>query len=409
MESLSHIFDKTRDSIQSDDKYHLNVIKLWLARTDIVISDETAVAILGHIRAGQDAFSFVDSSKKSRNSSELRQADLDAVFLESDNLIEKSFEEALNNLLESEIPDRISEIKGNSKRVARIWKRKTRRFEKKVESTWARGLRELLIQISVSRDINDRYTLPLQQTDVTPTTPQLHKALGIPHTRACRTAMEIYTLLKCGYIDGANARWRALHETSVILMFLAENGNDVAKRYLDHAEIQQHREMTSHQKHHAKLGEDPIDAQDVDELDQIKIDLQNHYSENLKGDYWWAAKCLGVKRPTFTQIEESLELDHWRPYYKLACRSVHAGPMKSIADIWLRPSETTFSGPIAGDLDLPGRNCALTLGMASTTFVTTPETAEGIIMANVILELSHETCEAFEETVSSLMDDDRDR
>jgi hypothetical protein len=36
---------------------------------------------------------------------------------------------------------------------------------------------------------------------------------------------EILVLLKSGYADGANSRWRSLHELAVISFFLLDNNN----------------------------------------------------------------------------------------------------------------------------------------------------------------------------------------
>ena len=52
--------------------------------------------------------------------------------------------------------------------------------------------------------------------------------------RAIQIANEIFILLKAGYPDGANARWRSLHELAVISFFLKDSPDEVSQRYLEH-------------------------------------------------------------------------------------------------------------------------------------------------------------------------------
>ncbi len=68
------------------------------------------------------------------------------------------------------------------------------------------------------------------------------------HARACQIAREILTLIKNGYADGAMARWRALHEISVISSFIAKHGNEVAEKYLLHSNIESNKAAVLYQK-----------------------------------------------------------------------------------------------------------------------------------------------------------------
>ena len=51
---------------------------------------------------------------------------------------------------------------------------------------------------------------------------------------SCVVGDEILTLLRAGYGAGAFARWRSLHELSVVALFIGEHGEQVAERYLAH-------------------------------------------------------------------------------------------------------------------------------------------------------------------------------
>ena len=44
--------------------------------------------------------------------------------------------------------------------------------------------------------------------------------------------------MRSGYPDGASARCRTLNEFVIISYFIAKHGNEVAKRYVDHRDIE---------------------------------------------------------------------------------------------------------------------------------------------------------------------------
>jgi len=132
-------------------------------------------------------------------------------------------------------------------------------------------------------------------------------------------------LLKAGYADGAYACWRSLHELAVTAYFLLEHRGDTPHRYLDHAAIERSRAATQYQQHCQTLGHEPFSAEELAELKKGFDEAIARYGEPFEGDYGWAAEALRNPRPTFTQIEASLDMSHWRPYFRLACQSVHAG------------------------------------------------------------------------------------
>src|SRR5258706_14015620 len=57
------------------------------------------------------------------------------------------------------------------------------------------------------------------------------------HGRACLIASEVYSLLRAGQTTAAMARWRSLHEVSVVCYLIREHGSPLAQRYLDHEAV----------------------------------------------------------------------------------------------------------------------------------------------------------------------------
>ena len=56
------------------------------------------------------------------------------------------------------------------------------------------------------------------------------------HGRALQEFLEIITLMKNGFADGAYARWRSMYELSIIASFITENGENVAKAFIEASE-----------------------------------------------------------------------------------------------------------------------------------------------------------------------------
>lgn len=61
-------------------------------------------------------------------------------------------------------------------------------------------------------------------------------ALQHLHGRACQEYLEVLTLMRTGFADGAYARWRSMYELCCIADFINNHGEELAKRYYEHSE-----------------------------------------------------------------------------------------------------------------------------------------------------------------------------
>jgi hypothetical protein len=182
--------------------------------------------------------------------------------------------------------------------------------------------------ITMAHEAGEMYVADLHRESADeepPPEPVLMDVLTALHCRACRTAREIVCLLKAGCADGAHARWRSLHELAVTAHFLLEYRGDTPQRYLDHAVVERFRAAAQYQQHCQTLGYDPFPEEEMEELKKASDAAIAKYGAPFREDYGWAAEALHNPRPNFTQIEASLDMAHWRPWFRLACQSVHAG------------------------------------------------------------------------------------
>ena len=63
------------------------------------------------------------------------------------------------------------------------------------------------------------------------------------HGRALQEFLEIITLMKNGFADGAYARWRSMYELSIIASFITENGEKVAKEFIEAIDMNGHEQV----------------------------------------------------------------------------------------------------------------------------------------------------------------------
>ncbi|WP_419700062.1 DUF5677 domain-containing protein [Mucilaginibacter sp. NFX135] len=150
----------------------------------------------------------------------------------------------------------------------------------------------------------------------------------------CRMADEIGILLSHGYTSAALTLWRTFYEHTVVgLLLLRENSNELADRFdaAGHRDLEVRAE--SYIKRHGELGFDPLDQQEVMDIEQRGAWLREHFEAQLfKQDYGWAAKVLAEK-PTFRAIEAHVGLSKFRPFYIWASSFTHPN-FERLTDFW---------------------------------------------------------------------------
>jgi hypothetical protein len=212
------------------------------------------------------------------------------------------------------------------------------------------------------------------------------------HARACQVAYEIFTLLKAGYADGAHARWRCLHEITVVAVFIAEAGRETAESYLLHGKIDNYKEAISYNEHCNALGYDPIPDEDLAEISKEKDLLTKKYGDGYYSMHGWAIKALGKKKVDFIDIEKSVNLDHYRPYYKMACHNVHAGSkgLRFRLGLEVGWDDILLAGPSNAGLFDPGVGVARSLNQLTAQVMTYDPTLDSLVKAKVLNEFRYE-------------------
>lgn len=272
------------------------------------------------------------------------------------------------------------------------WHAAQNAFEGRLYNRWKEGLDRLDMLITIAHEAGEMYVADLCHESAEPEPspePALMEVLAALHCRACRTAREIVCLLKAGYADGAYARWRSLHELAVTAHFLLKYRGDTPQRYLDHAVVESFRAANQYQQHCKTLGYDPISEDEMTELKKASDDAIAKYGDPFQEDYGWAAEALHNPRPNFTQIEAKIDMAHWRPWFRLACRSVHAGSqgLRFSLGIPNDAPEMLLAGASNSGLADPGHQTAISLTMVTVAFLTARPNLDGLVSCHCMLKV----------------------
>lgn len=216
------------------------------------------------------------------------------------------------------------------------------------------------------------------------------------HGKAVQVTKEIITLLRNGFSDGAQARWRTLHEFAVVSVFISEHGKEVAERYFSHEDIHTYKAAVQYNDYYPRLGADPISEEEMELMQEDYQRLIEQYGQSYKHDYGWAADVLALKKPTFRDIEASINLDHHRPYYKAASANVHGNPAGVFQSLGLFAEEDiVLSGPSDIGLTGPAQSTVISLIIITTTMLTHGANVDSIVVSKAIAKYGRKVEDAF--------------
>ncbi len=336
---------------------------------------------------------------------------LEAANLEPDNLLNIEFGsadvdkvgEAIERVVEKAIPSVTSEIavflvkewKAQAPSLLKEQQAERTSFADHIYKVWDKAINLLEILLGVTyeagSEFNRQFRLSAAQDDFA------FEVLTRLHARGCQVGLEILTLLKNGFADGAHARWRTLHEITVTAYFISKYGNDVAERYLHHTVIDTYKAALKHQEHCKALNFEPISEAEMNRHMAARDNLVTLFGRAYKSDYGWAANALGRDNPKFTDIEQDVGLEHLRPFYKMANYNVHAGSKGITFRLGLTSTNENLllAGPSQFGLTNPGQNTAVSINQLTTTLLTTRPSLDRLAFVTATQKLVGEIFEAF--------------
>ena len=313
-----------------------------------------------------------------------------------------------NNELESSVTDMIPglsddiaslilvRIKKDASSGLKRHRRDRKGFEKRLNERWKYPLDLLDLVIALSTEAGTEFNRKFHNEAVG-SGDAVFEALTRLHARGCQVSGEVLALLHAGFADGAHARWRSLHEMAVVASLIQQHGQELAERYLLHENIQQYKLACEYQEFFDRLDVEPLSKENFDKLKVQHDELLVRFGEAFRGDYGWASSAIGSNRPTMSDIEQHVQLDHMRPYYRMASDNIHPNSHGAYFRLGLRLSqqEVLLAGPSNVGLADPGHSTAISLLQLTTTLLATEPILDCVVTMKILAELTNEVGEAF--------------
>jgi hypothetical protein len=235
-------------------------------------------------------------------------------------------------------------------------------FQKQLGRKWNKAFKLFKMFIVIAEEVGADHNHEIRSSEESLSPKfEVHSRL---HARGCQVSKEIFALLGSGFADGAHARWRTLHELAVDANIISEHDNELSQRYINHDVIQKYKSANLYQEHCAELNFEPIPDDEINILRDSYKNLTSVYGESFKNEYGWASELKKGGNPTFKDLEIIANLQHIRPFYKLACLNVHGGPRGLFFRLGLNVEEENkilLTGPSVFGLSDPIQNATYSL------------------------------------------------
>jgi hypothetical protein len=289
----------------------------------------------------------------------------------------------------------------------RYERRTTAGFRKRLERRWLRPLSILRMMTTISEEMANHAIGQMQSLRLDEEQPNLVAAVTRLHARSCQITLEILTLLESGFADGAMARWRTLHEVVVVMMLIAEGGEELAQRYIDHAAVQAFTEAQVYRDKQSLYGFASISDEEMRTFSDDASDARKRHGPGFGGQYGWAASYLKNKNPDVHAIESWLEMDYMRPQFGAASQNIHGNAKGTFLRLGLLDDGMLLGGASNAGLESPGIMCAASLLHANLVLLTLGGDFDCLVTLEVLASLWRRSILAFQDAAESLREDER--
>ena len=313
--------------------------------------------------------------------------------------LENIVSNATQKILPSLADSLLQELKRKGPKMLKERRRYLNGFDKRLLKRWNEPIDLLEMFLVINSEIGEEYHNEHIE-DASIDNDYLFDVLTGMQTKGCRVFWEILTLLKSGFPDAALSRWRTLHETAVISYFIAEHGQKLAKRFLDHEVVETYWETKEYQKHCSKLGYEPLTKKELKKEEDQFHKMCRKYKKGFNKRYGWIPNEI-LENKSFPEIEKSVSLDRFRPFYKMACNDIHSGAKGHRFKLGLLQdstfSDSLLTGPSNYGLADPAQNAAISLYQITTTLLASSKqtTLDRLVAIASMGKLVEEICETF--------------
>jgi Family of unknown function (DUF5677) len=375
----------------------LELLVKKLRGVGVTLSERQRKELLKRLRAADYARLQVGSWKFWQRKSielEITESDVEELGRSTDAFLERlpTLVESMSDDLASQILNRLHK---RWARQARHEQRIERGFRKRLDRRWHRPFNRLEMLLTIARELGD--SINNRHRGGSMAHPHMVDVLTRLHARACQIGAEVVVLLRNGFADGALARWRSLHEVAVVSLFISKGDDNLAERYSLHQVVESRRAADEYQRYCDRIGYERVSAAEIHEYHAQSANLVKRYGAEYREPYGWAAQRLGLKSPTIADIERAAEIDHLRPFYRMASHNVHANPKGVFFKLGLvGEADILLTGPSNVGLADPGGSTASSILQVTSGLVTLDTTLDVIVTLKLMMILSAEVADAFE-------------
>jgi len=234
------------------------------------------------------------------------------------------------------------------------------------------------------------------------------QALARLHIRACRIAREILLLLENGFTEGAQARWRTLHEVTVTAALIAEGGDSLAERYFDHEVVDRKKALDDHRRAVAAGGEPPVGRRDATALEEEFAAAVAKYGKQFRGMYGWASGQLGMPAdPKFHDLQEVAGSLNLKLRYRLSSFDTHASPKTLEQPVHRWDPTTHVPGTFEAGFEAPAVDMAHAITQITALLYPQPWDLDAVVFVSALSRLREELADAWVRTARNI--DKRER
>jgi hypothetical protein len=280
-------------------------------------------------------------------------------------------------------------------------------FRKRLEDRWGKPLGLLRMLLTMVREW-------CQGAHERESTRKRAKPEQVPEllirllVRACQVTDEILCLLENGFADGAMARWRTLHEITVVATIISQHGETIAERYLAHQAVESKKAMDKYLACYQQLGYRALPVREQQKIIGNYDKAIAQYGKPFKTDYGWAASHLKNDRPSFADLEVAAGRSDMRAHYQMGNDNIHAGVKSMFIRLGLLENYTgLLSGRSNAGLTEPGQNAALTLTQLAALVCMSEPGFDDLVVGEMIVTLKYEIPQAFGRPDRQLRKDDK--
>jgi len=375
-DTLGEIFNRVLNEHFSQEKLMLILMKdKLLNEYGIELTKHQERDLISHLqKSGLEGFAL----KPNRKQKVLLKN------LGGDNLV-LDFQQSDLDAIQEKLVDAVSHVSIEttewlSDELIKSWKRQSKLILKQIKSercefsnyhnkVWGAPLDLLDALISLSLELGSEFSQKFSSITSNKNDIVFYVLRGL-HARGCQVSSEILTLLRGGFADGAHARWRTLHEISVIAQFISVNDNDLAERYLAHSAVVDYQRALQYRKYSDDLSYVPMSDDDFNIIKTTYDEVLRRYGISFKSDYGWASEVLGNPKPNFTNIEEKVKESHMQPFVKLAHVNIHAGSTGIFFRLGSPPEDDLLvAGASVFGVGEPGQNTSYTINKLTSTLL----------------------------------------